>query len=52
MSKLIGWGCVFFGGLMIFVFPFTKHNQPPAMTKAGIVFGIIFLGIGLFLIKL
>ncbi len=50
--KLAGWGCLFFGGLMIISFPFTKHNQPIQMTMAGIVLGIILIGVGLFLIKL
>ena len=52
MLKLVGWGCLFFGGLLIIALPFTSKNQPPGMTKAGIIMGIILIGVGLLLIKL
>ena len=52
LIKLIGWGCLFFGALMIVAFPFTSKNQPPGMTKAGIVIGIGMIGLGFLLIKL
>ncbi len=52
LGKLIGWGCLIFGGLIIIVFPGVSQHQPDPMTKAGIIFGIFLVGLGLLLIKL
>ena len=52
LRKLIGWGCLIFGGLVIIGMPISGKNQPEAMTKAGVIFGIIMIGLGLLLIKL
>jgi len=52
LIKLIGWGCLFFGGLVIIGLPISGKNQPEDMTKAGIIFGIIMIGLGLLLIKM
>lgn len=51
LGKIVGIGCILFGLAMIVFFPYTAHHQPPWMTNAGVLIGIIFLGIGLFLMK-
>jgi hypothetical protein len=49
--KVIGAGLVVFGLVMIIFFPFIEEYQPEALSYAGVILGIIFLGIGLFLLK-
>ncbi|NCN39046.1 MAG: hypothetical protein GW780_03525 [Candidatus Aenigmarchaeota archaeon] len=52
LLKLIGWGLLAFGAMMIVAFPFNSKNQPDEMAKAGVVLGIIMVGVGFLLIKL
>ena len=52
IMRLIGWGCLFFGGSMIIVLQISSKNQPAAMMKVGVIMGIALVGIGLLLIKL
>ena len=52
LTKILGMGCVLFGLAMIVFFPYTQRQHQPAwMGNAGIVVGIVFLGIGLLLLK-
>ncbi len=52
LLKLIGWGCLIFGGLMVISFPSNLRHQTSQMELAGVVLGIILVGVGLLLIKL
>jgi hypothetical protein len=46
----IGGGIVFFIGLMITIgFPWIAEYQPGRMTRFGILFGLIVMGIGVWL---
>jgi len=43
---------MFLLGLAIVIgFPYIKEYTPDAMTNAGIIFGLILIGIGLYLMK-
>jgi tellurite resistance protein TehA-like permease len=51
-GKLIG-GLTFFFGLLCVVFsPYVMHKdfQPAALANAGILFGLVLMGVGLYLI--
>jgi len=50
--KLIGWGCLILGGLLIVAYPSATANQPDSLGKAGVLIGIVLIGVGLLLIKL
>ena len=50
--KIIGLMCLIFGGLMVLAFPSATANQPEQLSKAGVLIGIILIGVGLLLIKL
>jgi len=52
LIKLVGWGLLILGGLLVIAFPGAGQDQPEAMTKAGIIIGILMIGVGLLLIKL
>ncbi|MBL7170260.1 MAG: hypothetical protein ISS48_04530 [Candidatus Aenigmarchaeota archaeon] len=52
LLKLVGWGLVFFGGVVVLFGPFNPKSQPVAVESAVIIFGIILIGIGIFLIKI
>lgn len=50
--KVAGAGFIVFGLAMIIFFPYIQDYQPEALSYAGVILGIIFFGIGLFLLKI
>lgn len=51
-TKLFGWGFIALGIATIFLGPYTSIHQNPMMTNAIVFLGIIFLGIGVFLLRM
>jgi len=51
-TKILGGVLVLFGLIMILFFPYISKYQVPQMTMAGVVTGIVVLGIGLLLLKI
>jgi len=49
----IGGGIVFFVGLVIVIgFPWLTEYQPASMGRGGVIFGLILMGIGIWLMTL
>jgi len=51
LTKLAGAGCIVLGFFLIVYFPDTPEIQPPSMTNTFILFGILLIVLGIYLIK-
>ncbi len=53
LTKLLGVGAILLGLAIVVFFPYSyPYHQQDFMVNAGIIMGIIFIGIGLFLLSL
>jgi hypothetical protein len=51
IKKIFGAVSLVLGFLIIVGFPSIREYQPEAMSRAGVLIGIILIGIGLYLLK-
>jgi Na+/H+ antiporter NhaB len=51
MQKIIGAGIFLLGLAIVIGFPYMKEYTPDAMTNAGVILGLILIGIGIYLMK-
>jgi len=51
MEKIFGWVSIVFGLLLIILFPSVKNYMPDRFAHAGVLLGIFFVALGIYLIQ-
>jgi hypothetical protein len=51
LTKLIGAGCILLGFSLVVLFPDSPELQPPNMTFGAVIFGILLIMFGIYLLK-
>jgi len=51
VAQIFGWLSVLLGALIVVAFPSVRQYTPDNMSNAGIILGIFFIVLGIFLIK-
>jgi len=51
LTKIAGAGCIVLGFFFVVYLPDTEEMQPPTMTNTFVLFGILLIILGIYLIK-